>query len=171
VDGYRLSNYLYKDKNINDVFDMTVSEAVAFFSDRRQLARKLHVLEEVGLGYLRIGQPLNTLSGGESQRLKIARELVTGRKGRGLYIFDEPTMGLHPDEVKRFLACVDRLIYEGHTVVVIEHNIDVIAQADHVIDLGPGGGGEGGRVVACGAPRNIASNKNSVTGRFLKGLV
>jgi len=158
----------YNDKNISEVFGMTVSEAVAFFRNSRQLVRKLHVMEEVGLGYLRIGQPLNTLSGGESQRLKIARELVANRKGRGLYVFDEPTMGLHCDEVGRFLRCVDRLIGEGHTVVVIEHNLDVIAQADHVIDLGPEGGDAGGLIIAQGAPKDIASNPKSITGKFLK---
>jgi excinuclease ABC subunit A len=157
-----------RDKNITDIFAMTVSEAMAFFRDQKKLSRKFFILEEVGLGYLRLGQPLSTLSGGEAQRLKIARELDNVRKGAGLYIFDEPTMGLHPDEVGRFLRCVDRLIAEGHSVVVIEHNLDVVAQADHIIDLGPGGGGEGGRVVAQGAPEKIANVKDSVTGAFLK---
>ncbi len=158
----------YNGKNISEVFGMTVSETISFFRNSKQLVRKLYVMEEVGLGYLRIGQPLSTLSGGESQRLKIARELVSNRKGHGLYIFDEPTMGLHCDEVGRFLRCTDRLIGEGHTVVVIEHNLDVIAQADHVIDLGPEGGAAGGRIIAQGAPKEIAGNPDSITGKFLK---
>lgn len=157
-----------RDKNINGVFNMTVSEALAFFRDSKQIVRKLYTLAEVGLGYLRLGQPLNTLSGGEAQRLKIARELNNGRRGRGLYVFDEPTMGLHPDEVGRFLGCVDRLAGEGHTVVVIEHNLDVIAQADHIIDLGPEGGDAGGRIVAQGTPAQVAECTESITGRFLK---
>ncbi|MFA6451323.1 MAG: excinuclease ABC subunit UvrA [bacterium] len=158
----------YNEKNISDVFAMTAAEALVFFRNSRPLVRKMQALDDVGLGYIRIGQPLNTLSGGESQRLKIARELTAGRKGRGLYIFDEPTMGLHCDEVGRFLRCADRLISEGHTVVVIEHNLDVIAQADHVIDLGPEGGNAGGRIIAQGTPKDVASNSKSITGKFLK---
>ncbi len=158
----------YQDKNIAQILDLTVSESIGFFQSAGTFASKIFVLEEVGLGYLRLGQPLNTLSGGEGQRLKIARELNSSGKGHGLFIFDEPTMGLHPDEVGKFLRCVDRLIADGHTVIVIEHNLDVIAKADHVIDLGPEGGDMGGEIVAQGRPADIISNKNSVTGTFLK---
>ena len=158
----------YNGKNIGEVLDMTVDEVTEFFKDSRPLVKKLATLKDVGLGYLRIGQPLNTLSVGEAQRLKIARELNSAKKGKGLFIFDEPTMGLHPDEVGRFLKCVDRLTAGGHTVVVIEHNLDVIARADHAIDLGPEGGDAGGEIVAEGTPEEVAKCKRSVTGIFLK---
>jgi len=174
-DGSRfLPNVLsvrYKDKNINDILSLTASEAIEFFAGTKPLIRKLVALEEVGLGYIRIGQPLNTMSGGELQRLKISRELGAARGETGLYIFDEPTMGLHCYEVAKFLSCVDKLVSGGHTVVVIEHNLDVIAQADHVIDLGPEGGDAGGRVVAAGTPADIAACPDSVTGAFLAPLL
>jgi len=163
----RILDIKYYGKSIGDVLEMTVEEALAFFKNSAPVSRKLQTLIEVGLGYLRIGQPLNTLSAGEGQRLKIAKELSSSAKGRGLFIFDEPTMGLPPDEVGRFLHCTNRLIGEGHTVVVIEHNLDVIARADHVIDLGPEGGDSGGGIVASGTPGEVAGNKHSITGRFL----
>ncbi|MEW5946719.1 MAG: excinuclease ABC subunit UvrA, partial [bacterium] len=155
-------------RNISEVLDMTVSEAIAFFRDHRQIVSRLQPLADVGMGYVKLGQPLNTLSGGECQRMKIASELADGRAGKTLYLFDEPTMGLHPDEVGKFLLCVDRLVARGDTVIVIEHNLDVIARADYVVDLGPEGGEAGGEVVAEGAPDDIARCPRSHTGRFLR---
>jgi excinuclease ABC subunit A len=128
-------------------------------------------LQRVGLGYLRLGQPASTLSGGESQRIKIARELLGGRKGRRLYLLDEPTTGLHSEDIRKLLKVLDDLVEEGHTVLVIEHNLDVIKNADWVIDLGPGGGPEGGRVVVEGTPELVAACPESVTGRYLKPLL
>ena len=158
----------YAGLNISEVLGLTVSEALAFFRRHKQITSRLQILIDVGLGYIKLGQPLNTLSGGECQRLKIATELVGGGKGARLYLFDEPTMGLHPEEVGKFLGCIDRLLGRGHTVIVIEHNLDVIAQADYVVDLGPEGGDAGGDIVAEGTPREIAEMKGSYTGRFLK---
>ncbi len=161
----------YEEKNIRDVLEMTANEALSFFAYNKRLVRKLRLLTEVGLGYIRLGQSLNTLSSGELQRLKIAKELDSSKKGAGLYIFDEPTMGLHPDEVGRLMICIDRLVSEGHTVIVIEHNLDVIAQADYVIDLGPEGGDAGGEIVVRGTPADVANHPGSITGRFLKELI
>lgn len=159
---------LLRDKSIADIMNLTVHEALVFFNDSTPLVKKLSTLDEVGLGYIRIGQSLSTLSAGEGQRLKIAKELISASRGTGLFMFDEPTMGLHPNEVAAFLMCVDRLISEGHTVIVIEHNLDVIAQADFVMDLGPEGGDAGGQIVAQGTPSKIAATKKSITGKFLK---
>ncbi|MEW6202359.1 MAG: excinuclease ABC subunit UvrA [bacterium] len=159
----------YNGLNISKVLGLTVSEAMAFFRQHSQVTQRLQILIDVGLGYVKLGQPLNTLSGGECQRLKIASELAAGAgKGNRLYLFDEPTMGLHAEEVGKFLRCIARLISKGHTVIVIEHNLDVIAQADFVIDLGPEGGDAGGYVVAEGSPQEITEVKGSYTGRFLK---
>ncbi|MFH1538270.1 MAG: excinuclease ABC subunit UvrA [bacterium] len=161
----------YKGLSISDVLDLTATEAAAFFRDHRQIVKRLRVLLEVGMGYIRLGQPLNTLSGGECQRLKIASELIDARRGSRLYLFDEPTMGLHPDEIGKFLGCVNRLVAEGHTVIVIEHNLDVIAHSDHVIDLGPEGGEDGGYIVAEGPPEKIAASPKSHTGRYLAEML
>lgn len=161
----------FRDRNISEMLDLTVTEALTLMRDIRPIVKKLHTLDDVGLGYLRLGQPLNTLSGGEAQRLKIARELVQAGHEHKLFLFDEPTMGLHPNEVGRFLKCVDQLVRRGHTVIVIEHNPDVIAASEYVVDLGPEGGGAGGEVVAVGTPKEIAANPRSLTGRYLEGLV
>ena len=161
----------YKGKNISDVLDMTVDEAMMFFADVPQLGEKLWVLSKVGLGYLKLGQPSNTLSGGEAQRMKIARELVESTGERNLYIMDEPTTGLHMHDVERLLKVIDELVDSGHTVVVIEHNMEVIRSADHIIDLGPGGGERGGKVVAFGPCERIIARKRSITGRYLKGYI
>jgi excinuclease ABC subunit A len=158
----------YKGKSIADVLGMTVDEAILFFDEVPQLGEKLWVLSKTGLGYLRLGQPSNTLSGGEAQRIKIARELAESGGQSNLYIMDEPTTGLHVSDIDRLLAVLDDLVDAGHSVVTIEHNMDVIARADHVIDLGPGGGDEGGRVIACGDPRAIVKSKSSITGRYLE---
>jgi excinuclease ABC subunit A len=157
----------YRGRSIADVLEMTVDEAIMFFDEVPQLGEKLWVLAKTGLGYLRLGQPSNTLSGGEAQRIKIARELAESGGQSNLYIMDEPTTGLHVSDVDRLLSILDDLVDAGHSVVAIEHNMDVIARADHVIDLGPGGGDEGGRVIACGNPRSIVKSKKSITGRYL----
>ncbi len=157
----------YRGKSISDVLEMTVDEAILFFDEVPQLGEMLWVLSKTGLGYLRLGQPSNTLSGGEAQRIKIARELAESGGQNNLYIMDEPTTGLHVSDVDRLLSVLDDLVDAGHSVVTIEHNMDVIARADYVIDLGPGGGDDGGRVIACGDPRAIVKSKTSVTGRYL----
>jgi excinuclease ABC subunit A len=156
-------------RNIAEVLDLTVDESIRFFIRERRLGRALWQLQQVGLGYLRLGQPATTLSGGESQRLKIARELAraAGKKGRKLYILDEPTTGLSGEDVGKLLDVLGRLVDAGNTVIVIEHNIDVIRTADWVIDLGPGAGVRGGEVVAVGRPADVAGVPESVTGRYL----
>jgi len=158
----------YKGKNISDVLDMTVDEAIMFFDRVPKLGEKLWTLSKVGLGYLRLGQPSNTLSGGEAQRIKIARELVESQGERNLYIMDEPTTGLHMSDVMKLLKVLDELVDAGHTVIVIEHNMEVIRFADYIIDLGPGGGDNGGKVVARGTPMQIMKSSRSITGRYLK---
>ncbi len=161
----------YHGKNIDEVLQLSVEEALSFFEDNRQLARKLEVLSEIGLGYLSLGQPSNTLSGGEAQRIKLASRLGKTRKERILYIFDEPTTGLHFDDIRKLLGAFNALVDQGHSVVIVEHNLDVIKCADHVIDLGPEGGIRGGFVVAEGTPEDIAMVEESHTGRFLKPLL
>jgi len=161
----------YRSRNVSQVLQMTVDEALDFFATQTALARRLRVLQDVGLGYLRLGQPATTLSGGEAQRLKIAAELATRVSGDMLYILDEPTTGLHLDDVKRLLGVLNRLVDGGSSVLVVEHHLDVIKAADHVIDLGPEGGDEGGEVVAEGPPELIAQTPRSYTGKFLAELI
>lgn len=161
----------YKSKNIAQVLEMTVEEALDFFGAIPTIKRKLQTLYDVGLGYIKLGQSATTLSGGEAQRIKLAKELSTKSTGRTIYLLDEPTTGLHFDDVKKLLNVLDRLVEDGNTVLVIEHNLEVIKSADYIIDLGPGGGEEGGRVVAKGTPEEIARNKNSFTGEFLKKVL
>jgi excinuclease ABC subunit A len=162
---------LYKGKNIADVLDMTVEEAVKFFNDVPILTHKLGVLKSVGLGYMRLGQPATTLSGGEAQRVKLATELARQDTGKTLYILDEPTTGLHFEDTNRLLGVLQALVDKGNTVLVIEHNLDVIKCADHIIDLGPEGGDKGGQIVAEGTPEEVAKNKNSFTGKYLKDVL
>jgi excinuclease ABC subunit A len=157
----------YKNRNIDDVLDLTVREAIAFFSGSPKVLRRLQVLDEVGLGYLRLGQPATTLSGGEAQRIKIAAHLSTETGERMLYILDEPTTGLHFDDIAKLLAAFRRLLQAGHSLLVIEHNLDVIKCADWLIDLGPEGGEGGGRLVAVGTPEDVAAIEGSHTGRHL----
>jgi len=161
----------YKGKNIADVLDMTVEEALEFFHNVPQIKRKLKTLYDVGLGYIRLGQPAPTLSGGEAQRVKLARELSKMGTGKTLYILDEPTTGLHFADIEKLLNVLNRLVDKGNTVVVIEHNPDVIKVADYIVDLGPEGGDEGGKLVACGSPEEVAENPDSYTGMILKELL
>jgi excinuclease ABC subunit A len=161
----------YKGKSIADVLDMTVDDAVDFFEEDASTQRKLQVLADVGLGYLSLGQPSNTLSGGEAQRIKLASHLGKTTRERTLYIFDEPTTGLHIDDIHTLLQAFEALIQEGHSVIVIEHNMEVVKCADHVIDMGPEGGVRGGFVVASGTPEEVAQVAKSHTGRFLKTLL
>ena len=160
----------YKGKNIDDVLNMTVNMAVEFFENIPAIHQKLRAIQEVGLGYLTLGQPCTTLSGGESQRIKLASELSKRDTGRTLYILDEPTTGLHFEDIRLLLEVLDKLVDRGNTVIVIEHNLDVIKVADHLIDIGPEGGAAGGRIVACGTPHEVARCPESHTGRFLEKL-
>jgi excinuclease ABC subunit A len=157
----------YKGKNVHQILEMTVREAIAFFNSSQKVLRRLQVLDEIGLGYLRLGQPATTLSGGEAQRIKIAAHLASSGGERVLYILDEPTTGLHFDDIAKLLAAFRKLVESGHTLVVIEHNLDVIKTADHLIDLGPEGGEGGGEVVAVGTPEQVAKVAASHTGRAL----
>jgi excinuclease ABC subunit A len=157
----------FKGKNIAEVLDLSVTEAMELFQHHKEIARVLRTLEDVGLGYIKLGQPSPTLSGGEAQRIKLSRELARVGTGRTLYILDEPTTGLHFEDVKRLLHVLDRLVDSGNTVVVIEHNLDVIKCADWVIDLGPEGGDEGGRIIAEGTPEDVGRNRHSYTGQYL----
>ena len=161
----------YKGKSIYDVLDMTVAEAVDFFEPVPSIRTKLQMLDYVGLSYVRLGQPSTTLSGGEAQRVKLATELCRRSTGRTLYILDEPTTGLHFADVHRLVEILQRLSEGGNTVVVIEHNLDVIKEADYIIDMGPEGGDGGGTVVAKGTPEQVAKVKESYTGQFLKGIL
>jgi excinuclease ABC subunit A len=158
----------YRGKNIDDILQMSISEAVAFFSDNAKITKKLRPLIEVGLGYLRLGQPTTTLSGGELQRIKLAHNLVHQKNTNILYLFDEPTIGLHPDDVAVLLETFQKLVEEGNTVVVIEHNLDMIKCADYIIDLGPEGGDSGGEIVVEGSPENVIKSQRSHTARYLK---
>jgi len=161
----------FKGKNIPDVLDMTVDEAYEFFANIPKIKRKLKTLKDVGLGYIHLGQPATTLSGGEAQRVKLSTELSKVSTGRTFYILDEPTTGLHFEDIKMLLGVLNKLVDMGNTVLVIEHNLDVIKTADFIIDLGPEGGDEGGRVVATGTPEQVAKIKGSYTGKFLKGIL
>lgn len=158
----------YKGKSIADILDMTVDEAVEFFSAHSQVREKLKMLQEVGLGYIHVGQQATTLSGGEAQRVKLAKELSKRSTGKTLYILDEPTTGLHFEDVRKLLEVLHRLVDQGNSVIVIEHNLEVIKTADHVIDVGPEGGDKGGTIVASGTPEDIAKQEKSYTGRYLK---
>src|SRR5699024_1950501 len=162
---------LFKGKNISDVLDMRIEEALQFFSNIPKITRKLQTIADVGLGYIKLGQPATTLSGGEAQRVKLASELHKRSTGKTVYIIDEPTTGLHMDDIKRLLAVIQRLVENGDTVIIIEHNLDVIKTADHIIDLGPEGGDGGGQVVAIGTPEVIIDCEQSYTGKYLKEIL
>ena len=161
----------YKGKNIFDVLDMTVDEGLAFFENIPKISRRLKTLADVGLGYIKIGQSATTLSGGEAQRVKLATELSKHSTGRTAYILDEPTTGLHSADVDRLISILQRLTDQGNTVIVIEHNLDLIKTADYIIDMGPEGGDMGGTVIACGTPEQVAEVKGSYTGYYLKNIL
>ena len=161
----------YKGKSIAEVLEMTVDEALPFFSAIPKIAQRLETLRDVGLGYVKLGQSSTTLSGGEAQRVKLATELSKRSTGRTIYILDEPTTGLHTDDVKKLLLVLQRLVDAGNTVLVIEHNLDVIKCADYLIDLGPEGGNGGGNVVAVGTPEEVAATDESYTGQYLKRVL
>jgi len=158
----------FRDKSIADILDMTVDEALAFFTDHPSIRDKLSTLQQVGLGYIHLGQQATTLSGGEAQRIKLAKELSKRATGKTLYILDEPTTGLHFQDIQKLLEVLHRLVDQGNTVLVIEHNLDVIKTADHMIDIGPEGGEKGGQIVATGTPEDVVKNKSSITGKYLK---
>ncbi|GHU07202.1 hypothetical protein FACS189431_1360 [Alphaproteobacteria bacterium] len=161
----------YKDKTISDILDMTVDEAVEFFAPIEKIAGKLRTIKEVGLGYITLGQPATTFSGGEAQRIKLATELSRRATGKTLYILDEPTTGLHADDVKRLLQVLNALVDTGNSMIIIEHNLDVIKCADNIIDLGPEGGLGGGRIIADAPPEEVAKVKDSFTGQYLKTIL
>ena len=161
----------YKGKNIADVLDMTVNQACEFFEAIPKIYRKLKTLQDVGLGYIKLGQPATTLSGGEAQRVKLATELSRKSTGRTLYILDEPTTGLHIADIHKLLEVLNQLVEGGDTVLVIEHNLDVIKSADYLIDLGPEGGKGGGKIIAQGTPEEVAAEPKSYTGQFLKKIL
>ena len=161
----------YKGKSIYDVLNMTVEEAVKFFENVPSIRRKMETLNDVGLSYIRLGQPSTELSGGEAQRIKLAAELSKRSTGKTVYILDEPTTGLHFADVHKLTEILRRLADDGNTVIVIEHNLDVIKTADHIIDIGPEGGDKGGTVVATGTPEEVAKNKNSYTGKYIDEIL
>ena len=161
----------YKGKNIADVLDMTVEEALQFFDKVPRIKQKIQTLYDVGLSYIKLGQPSTTLSGGEAQRVKLATELSKKATGKTLYILDEPTTGLHIADVHKLVDILQRLVDTGNTIIVIEHNLDLIKTCDHIIDLGPEGGDEGGQIVATGTPEEVAKVKESYTGQFLKKIL
>ena len=161
----------YKGKNIFDVLEMTVDEALVFFENIPKIKRKLQTLHDVGLGYVKLGQSATTLSGGEAQRVKLATELSKRSTGKTIYILDEPTTGLHTADVHMLIEVLQRIVDSGNTVIVIEHNLDVIKTADYIVDLGPEGGNKGGKIVACGTPEKIAKIKKSYTGHYLNKIL
>jgi excinuclease ABC subunit A len=161
----------YKGKSISDVLDMTINQAVEFFEAIPKIRQKLKTLQDVGLGYIKVGQSCTTLSGGESQRVKLATELSKRDTGKTFYILDEPTTGLHFEDIRVLMLILQRLVDKGNTVLIIEHNLDVIKLADHIIDMGPEGGRGGGQVVVTGTPEEVARCKASKTSRFLKALL
>jgi excinuclease ABC subunit A len=161
----------FKGRNVHQVLEMSIEQAAEHFSAIPTIARHFQTLVDVGLGYMRVGQPATTLSGGEAQRVKLASELSKRATGRTIYILDEPTTGLHYEDIAKLLGVLHRLVDQGNTVIVIEHNLDVIKTADHVIDLGPEGGVRGGEIVAEGTPEEIAANPRSYTGRFLRAVL
>jgi excinuclease ABC subunit A len=161
----------FRGKNIAEVLATTVAEAIELFANQPHILSTLRTLDEVGLGYIQLGQPATTLSGGEAQRVKLSRELAKRSTSRTLYLLDEPTTGLHFADVKKLLEVLDRLVDAGNTVIVVEHNLDVIKRADHVIDLGPEGGALGGELLGAGTPEEIAASPRSYTGQFLRRLL
>ena len=172
-DGKRFKQHVldvqYKEKSVSDILDLSVDEAIEFFADQPKILNKLGPLQEVGLGYVKLGQSSSTLSGGEAQRIKLASFLIKGNnQKKTMFIFDEPTTGLHFHDISKLLKAFNALIAQGNTVLVIEHNLDMIKSADWVIDIGPEGGDKGGNIVFAGTPEDLVKNKDSYTGDFLK---
>ena len=161
----------YKGKSINDVLEMDISQAVKFFENIPSIWQNLKALEDVGLGYVKLGQPSTTLSGGESQRVKLATELARKSTGNTLYILDEPTTGLHFEDIKVLMGVLQKIVDQGNTVLIIEHNLDVLKCVDYLFDMGPEGGAKGGEIIAKGTPEEVAQDANSVTGKFLKEIL
>ncbi len=161
----------YKHKNIHQILQMTIEEAYIFFQDIPAIADRLKTLNEVGLGYLQLGQSATTLSGGEAQRVKIASELYRRHTERTIYLLDEPTIGLHYEDVRKLIEILETLVVKGNTVMVIEHNMDLIKSSDYIIDIGPEGGTGGGKIVAVGTPEEVARNEKSYTGKYLKKVL
>lgn len=161
----------YKGKSIADVLDMTVDEALTFFENVPRIQSKIQTLSDVGLGYIKLGQPSTTLSGGEAQRIKLATELSRKSTGRTFYILDEPTTGLHFEDVRKLIEVLQKLVDGGNSMVVIEHNLDVVKTADYIIDMGPEGGDKGGEVIACGTPEEVAKVERSYTGQYLRPML
>ncbi len=161
----------YKGKNVHDILEMTVEEALAFFEDIPAVSDRLETLGQVGLGYLKVGQSATTLSGGEAQRVKISSELYRAHLQKTIYLLDEPTVGLHYEDVKKLIEILQHLVEKGNTVVVIEHNLDLIKSSDYILDVGPDGGSRGGKLVAKGTPEDVAKNENSYTGQYLKKIL
>jgi len=162
---------MYKNKNIHDILTMTVDDAVVFFDEMPQIYDRVRTLQEVGLGYLELGQSATTLSGGEAQRVKIASELYKPHVHKTIYILDEPTVGLHYHDVRKLIEILQKLVQHGNSVVVIEHNMDLIKCSDYLIDIGPEGGDKGGQLIAKGTPEEVANNKHSYTGHYLKKVL
>jgi excinuclease ABC subunit A len=158
----------YRDKNIAQILDMSIEEAYEFFKNNSSIRQKLKTLIDVGLGYLKLGQPAPTLSGGEAQRVKLAKELSTRSREHIIYLLDEPTTGLHFADIQKLLNVIQQLVEQGNTIIVIEHNLDVIKNADWIIDLGPEGGEYGGEIVGTGTPEDLSNNDKSFTGQYLK---
>jgi excinuclease ABC subunit A len=161
----------YKGKNVHEVLNMTIEEAMKFFEDVPAISDRLQTLNEVGLGYLQLGQSATTLSGGEAQRVKISSELYRAHLQKTIYLLDEPTVGLHYEDVNKLIEILQRLVDKGNTVVVIEHNLDLIKCSDYIVDIGPEGGMRGGNVVAKGTPEDVARNEKSYTGKYLKKIL
>ena len=161
----------YKDKSIADVLDMTIDEAYSFFENIPSIKNKLDLLRRVGLGYIKLGQPATTLSGGEAQRIKLSKELSKRATGKTLYILDEPTTGLHFEDINKLLKILHSLVEQGNSLIVIEHNLDVIKTADYIIDIGPEGGDGGGQIIAQGTPEQVAKSEISYTARFLRDKI
>ena len=161
----------YKEKNIADVLDMSVEDATKFFENHTGISRKIKTLYDVGLGYIKLGQSSNTLSGGEAQRIKLTRELSKQKTGDTIYMLDEPTTGLHFEDVRKLIMVLNRLVEKGSSVLVIEHNLDIVKSCDYLIDMGPEGGRGGGRIIAMGTPEEVAMEPASYTGQFLKRML
>ena len=161
----------FKGKNIADILEMTIEDALEFFDKIPAIRNKIKTLNDVGLGYIKLGQSATTLSGGEAQRVKLASELQKRISNKTIYLLDEPTTGLHSDDIKKLLEVLNYIVDQGATMIIIEHNLDIIKSADYIVDLGPEGGNKGGEIVTCGTPEEVSMNENSYTGKYLKKVL